>query len=110
WVALARPIGLASVAKRSADAGRGLALRGVEVRVARAERQAVGLTDGRHHLDLCAEVEVAHQPLHDRDLLGVFLAEVGTVWIDRRQQLGDHRGDSLEMSWSGRALEGVGQA
>src|SRR6266446_49943 len=77
WVALAGRVGFGRLAKRGADARRRIALRSVEVDVARAERQAVRLPDGGHHLDLHAQVEVAHQPLHDRDLLGILLAEVG---------------------------------
>ena len=71
-----------AVRERPREGGGALAGLGVEVGVARAHRQAVGLAHGRQHLDPHREVEVAdHAPDHRR-LLGVLLAEVGDVGAD----------------------------
>ena len=79
------------------SANRPLALRGVEIGVAGAHRQAVGLADDRQHLDPHREVEVAdHAPDHGR-LLGVLLAEVGDVGPDGVEELGDDGGDAAEV-------------
>ena len=87
--------------------------RGVEVGVARAHRQAVGLAHGRQHLDPQREVEVAdHAPDHRR-LLGVLLAEVGDVGADDVEELGDDGGDAAEVLGAaarGVAVEHLGQA
>ena len=93
----ARGLALGRGSARESAVG-ALALARVEVGVARAHRQAVGLAHGRQHLDPHREVEVAdHAPDHRR-LLGVLLAEVGDVGADRVEELGDDGGDAAEVA------------
>ena len=50
---------------------------GVQILVARAARQAVFLPDSGHGDDVDVEIEIAHHPANDRQLLKIFLAEHG---------------------------------
>jgi hypothetical protein len=50
----------------------------------------------RHDLD--AQIEVAGHAPHDGQLLEVLLTEHGDVRTGRGQELGDHRGDTVEMA------------
>jgi len=98
-------IGLGGQAQRRAEAARGRPLGGVEVHVARAQGEAVRLTDDRGDPDLDAEVEVPRQALDHRHLLGVLLPEVGAVGRDRGEELRHDRGDALEVPGPRAALE-----
>jgi hypothetical protein len=49
----------------------------------------------RHDLD--GEIEVPGQAAHDGELLVVLLAEDGDVRRRRGEQLGHHRGDTVEV-------------
>ena len=89
-----------------------LAVARVEVGVARAHRQAVGLADDRQHLDPHREVEVGDHAADHRRLLGVLLAEVGDVGADDVEELGDDRGDAAEVPGAaprGVAVEHLGE-
>ena len=84
---------------------------GVEADVAAGQREAVGLAHGRDDLELDRQVEVAHHPAQDRDLLRVLLAEEGDVGRDDVEQLGDDRADAGEVARAALgALEHVGEA
>jgi len=54
-------------------------LAGIEVDVARADRQAIGLPDGWHCHDPDGEGEVANQLAHQDHLLEVLLPEIGAL-------------------------------
>ena len=75
------PSTAASPPARSArrQAQRRLAVGRGEVDVAAAHRQPVGLAHRGHRDDVDREVEVAHHPPDEQQLLGVLLAEVGAV-------------------------------
>src|SRR5204862_364506 len=94
------------------ERGGAAALLRLQVGVARAHRQTVGLTHRRQHLDPDREVEVAsHAADYDR-LLGVLLAEVGDVGADRVEELGDDGGDAAEVPGPtpvGIAVENAGE-
>jgi hypothetical protein len=80
------------------------------VDVAARQREAVGLADGGAGLDPDGEVEVAHEPADDRDLLGVLLAEPGRVGRHHVEQLRDDRRDPVEVGDAAvRALEVRGE-
>jgi hypothetical protein len=48
--------------------------------------------------DFGAEIQVPGQAAHDGELLVVLLAEDGDVRRRRGEQLGHHRGDTVEVS------------
>ena len=100
-------------AQRAREGDGALAGVGVEVGVARAHRQPVGLAHRRQHLDPHREVEVAGHPPDNGRLLGVLLAEVGDVGADAVEELGDDGGDAAEVLGAaarGVAVEHLGQA
>ena len=111
----ATPPGRARSAARSARESAAARSRspGLQVGVARAHRQPVGLAHGRQPLDPDGDVEVAdHAPDH-RQLLGVLLAEVGDLGLDRVEELGDDGGDAAEVPGAAPrrvAVEHLGQA
>src|SRR3954447_5521763 len=80
-----------------------------EVHVAARQRETVGLADGgpADHLD--REVEVAHHPADQRELLGILLPEERDVGPGQVQQLADDRQDAVEVAWAVFALEPVAQ-
>ena len=86
------------------DRGRG-ALLGREVDVARRQREAVGLADGRAGDDLGRDRQVERHPADDHDLLGVLLAEVGVLGADEVEQDRDDRRHPVEVAGPGRSLE-----
>ena len=88
------------------EGGRGAAVVRVEVGVAAAHGEPVRLAHDRpqHQLDV-VQVQIAHQPPHDRRLLGVLLAEDRPVGAHREQQLRDHRGHPVEVAGPGGALQ-----
>ena len=59
--------------------------------------------------DLDRNIEVAHQALDHQQLLVVLLAEDGEVRGALQQQLGDHRGDTVEMIGPRGAAQILGQ-
>ncbi|MDT4872962.1 hypothetical protein FQZ97_1081780 [compost metagenome] len=95
-----------------------------------AQRQPVGGADRGNSHDLDGEVQVRHHAPHQRQLLGVLLAEVGAVGGQARtgaayegasarqagpgnavvQQLGHHGEGTIEMAGAGRAFPLIGQA
>ena len=101
---------------RSAASGRGPAARaeararpallGREIRVAGRERKPVLLADGRKDADLEIEIEVAHHPPDDGDLLRVLLAEVGAARPDDVEELEAHGGDAAEVAGTGAPSSG----
>ena len=95
----------ASARRRTGAAARSL---GGQVDVARRERQAVGLADGRAGDDLGRDREVAGHPADDHHLLGVLLAEVRVLGADEVEQDRDDGRDAIEVAGSGRALERLG--
>src|SRR3954451_137616 len=80
-----------------------------EVHVAARQRKTVGLADGgpADHLD--REVEVAHHPADQRELLGVLLAEERDVGPGQVQQLADAGHHAVEGPRAVFALEPVAQ-
>ncbi len=93
--------------ERARQAQRSLALLRREVDVARAEREAVGVANRRHHAYLELERQVVRHALDDGHLLGVLLAEVGAVGADDREELeadGRHR---PEVARPGRSLHAL---
>ncbi len=85
-----------------------MALVGCEVGVARAEGQAVGVSDDGTDFDLGGEAEVADQLLDDERLLVVFLAEEGAVGGDDLQQLEHDGRDAPKMGGTRGAFERLG--
>ena len=77
---------------------RSLARHRIEIGVARAHRQAVGLAHDRARHDADRDVEIAHEPPDDEHLLRVLLAEVGRIGGDDLQQLGDDGRDPVEVA------------
>ena len=77
--------------------------------VARRQRQAVGLADGRAGDDLGRDREVARHLADDHDLLRVLLAEVGVLRADDAEQDGHHGRDAVEVAGPGGALERPGE-
>ena len=86
------------------DRGRGTLLGG-QVDVARRERQAVRLADGRAGEDLRRKGQVAGHLADDHDLLGVLLAEVRALRADQVEQDRDDGRDAIEVTGSCRSLE-----
>ena len=85
-------------AQGAVQRGGALALGVVQVGVARAQREPVGLAHRGHHDDLDREVEVArHPPDHD-GLLGVLLPEERDVGADRVEELRHDRRDPAEVA------------
>ena len=103
--ALARLPRLARRQERPAQHGSGRALRLGQVHVARRQREAVGLADGRVGDDLGPDREVARHLADHEELLRVLLAEVRAIGADEVEQDRDDRRDALEMARPGRALE-----
>ena len=62
------------------------------------------LAHGRVADDLDAEVEITGQAAHDRQLLEVLLAEHRHIRACGGEQLGDHRGDAVEVTGPRRPL------
>ena len=88
-----RPRGVEPGAQRQ----RADALLGAEADVAGGQREPVGLAHRGHDLEAHRDVEVAHHPPEDGDLLGVLLAEVGDVGRDDVEQLADDGADAVEV-------------
>ena len=82
--------------------GRRAAVVGGEVRVAARHREPVGLADERAADDLDRQVEVGRHAAHHRELLRVLASEVGAARTDDGEQLGDDRGDPVEVGRPGR--------
>lgn len=87
----------------------GDAVLGSETTIAAGQRHAVGLAYRRCSDDRDTEVEVEHQSAHDGELLVVLHPEHGEIGFDRRQQLGDDRGHTLEVSGPAPALHRRGE-
>src|SRR4029078_6220893 len=68
-----------------------------EVDVAAAHGQSIGLTDGRAGPNLDAQVQVARHLPDDRELLRVFLPEVGPIRLEYPEELHDHRRHAAEV-------------
>ena len=89
--------------------GRNLALFGREIDVARGEREPVCLAHDRRADNLHRNIEIAHQLLDDQKLLVVLLAEHGDVGSALHEELGDDRGDAVEMIGPRRAAQALRQ-
>jgi hypothetical protein len=61
-------------------------------------------------VDLDVEVQVPHQPTHDRELLIVLLAEHREVGLRREEEPGDDRRDAAEVAGPVAATQLLGQA
>ena len=92
-------------ASRARAGGRARAARSSarEVGVARGEREAVRVADGREdaQLEVAVEVEVAQHAAQDGDLLRVLLAEVGGLRADDVEEL--QADVATPRKWPGRA-------
>ena len=82
---------------------------GVEVAVARTEREAVGLADDGADDDGCRQAKVADHAAEDGDLRGVFLAEEGEVGFGGDEQFGDDGGDAAEVAGAGGSVEAAAE-
>ena len=99
----------ASSARRSASARSRSSSRRRTLRLDSA-RPSGSRTVG-HDLDRDRDVEVAHEPADDRDLLGVLLAEERDVGPDHVEELGHDGRDAVEVLGAAvRALERLGDA
>jgi hypothetical protein len=85
-------------------------LRFAETTVPAGQRETVGFAYRRLGHDLDAQVEIGRHAADDGELLVVLLAEHGEVGPDRREQLGHHGGDPVEVSRSRRALHPLGES
>ena len=92
--------GVARGAKRGVQREGPLAVVGPQPDVAARERQAVGLAHGLDRLDAHGDVEVAHHPPDDGELLAVLLPEVRDVRRGHVQQLQHDGRDALEVDRS----------
>ena len=75
------------------------------MRVARREREAVVVAHGRNGADLDIEIEIAHDLLHDRELLGVLATEVRSVRAYELEELHADRRNPAEVAGPMVALE-----
>lgn len=82
------------------------ALFGVEVDVAGADGEAVGLAGDGADDDVDVHVEVGDHAFDDEGLLGIFLAEDGEVRADDVEELADDGGDTAKEDGAGDAAEG----
>jgi hypothetical protein len=83
-------------------------LRLVEILIARAHRETVGLAHGRRADDRDAQAQVRDHATDDRQLLEILLAEDRDVRIDDVEQLRDDGRDAFEMSGTKLAAQDVG--
>ena len=90
--------------QRAVQDERGPAVLLRQVRIAARHREPVRLAHGRDTDDLDADIEVAHHPPDQRELLRVFLAEDGDVGADEMQQLRNDGQDAVEMTRPMRAF------
>ena len=104
-VALTRRPAIARGQEGPPKDGRRRAFGGGEVDVARRHGQAVGLADRRAGDDRRGDRQVARHLADDHDLLGVLLAEVRMLGADQSEQDRHDRGDAIEVTGPGRALE-----
>ena len=90
--------GVVRRAQRAAQRHRPPPLLGIEIRVAAAEREPVGLAHRRHDDDLERPVEIAHHLPDQHRLLHVLPPEARDVGLDQVEQLGDHGEHAGEMA------------
>ena len=83
---------------------------GGHVDVAAAHGQSVGLADGGSGDDFDGQVEVGDHAGDDENLLVVFGAEDGEVWLDAVEQLAADGGDAAEVDRATDAAQGCGDA
>src|SRR5712664_2151201 len=95
--------------ERAMQNGGGTALGGIQIRVARREREAIRLADDGADDDFGVEIEVARYLGDDTDLLRVFAAEVGKIWLDDLEQFHDDGGDAAKMAGTRAAFEAVAE-
>ncbi len=80
------------------QAWRDFALVGGQVAVTRTQRQAIFRADDRHADDLNVVAHVGDHLADQRQLLEVFLAEAGDVWLNKVEQLTDDGRHAAEMA------------
>ena len=85
------------------------ALFGRQVGVAARFGQAVVLAHDRAAGDLHVEVQIEDHLLHNGELLGVLLAEVGVVGQHDVEELGEHRADAAEVGRARQAVHALGE-
>ena len=56
------------------------------------------------------QAKITNHAAEDRDLGGIFLTEVGAVWLGGGKELGDDGGDAAEMSGAGFAVKAIAEA
>ena len=78
---------------------------GIEVGVARRQRETVLLAHRGHPDDADAEIEVGDQPLDHLQLLVILLPEISPVRRAVREQPRDHGRDAVEMPGPNRAAQ-----
>jgi hypothetical protein len=98
------------VCERAIDDGGGAFVFGVEIGVARGEREAGIFTHGWENDDLRVEGEVAHETFDDERLLRVLLAEVGEVRADDVEENRQDGGDAAKVAGTRCAFELLGEA
>src|SRR5439155_14529519 len=73
-------------------------LRGAQICVATAQRQALGLADSWTADDLDRERKIRDELLDHDALLGIFLSKIGSRWLDQIEENRHDSRDSLEMT------------
>src|SRR5688572_5087765 len=66
--------------------------------IARADGETVGFTHGGHLDDFDGNVQVSHQPFDNRDLLRIFLPEIGAFRMRDLKQLQHDCRNALKMT------------
>ena len=96
--------------QRLIQADREPTLVGAQMAVARAHREAVGFAHGRHADDGDRQIEVGDEPLDDRELLRVLLAEVRAVRLHHLKELQHDSRHAAEMSGAELPAQMIGKA
>src|SRR5580765_2425566 len=89
---------------------RPLALVGIQIGVARAHGQAVGLPDDRADYNLYRKIQIARQATDDGGLRGVFLSEEGNIGFDDVKEFGNHCRHPAKVAGTRSPIELLAQA
>src|SRR2546423_1019105 len=87
-----------------------LAVFGVEIGIARGERQPIRLTNNGTDHNLRIEIQISHHLRNNADLLRVLTPEVSEMRLNDFQQLENHGGYTAEVARTRAALETVTQS
>ncbi len=81
-----------------------------EIRVARAERKAVGVANDGADDDFRGEAQIGNHAAEDGDLGCVLLAEEGEIGLGGDEELGDDGGNAAKMAGARCAVEAIAEA